>query len=297
MSDDLGWRNSPPRPVGRTIYSPSSSPERHIHSTPWAVMSFQSVPIWVLFVGTILAVMLSIEMGYRMGRTAHRREEVKESPISSIAGAILALLAFMLAFTFGIVSARWDTRKALVLAEANAVRTAYQRSDFLPASDRAEARRLFREYLDLRLAFLEEGTIEQARLNEFLVPTVRIQDRLWKVAVDNARLDMNSDVAALYIESLNEIIETHASRLVIGAQVRTPTAIWVVLFCLVVLGMVAMGLHIGITGSKRSMSTWILAISFAMVIAVIAALERPTGFIRVAQRPLIDLRHSLEDRE
>ena len=261
-------------------------------------MSFQSVPIWVLFVGTFLLVMLSIEVGYRVGRTAHRRsEEVRESPISSIAGAILALLAFMLAFTFGIVSDRWDTRRALVREEANSIRTAYQRSDFLPASDRAEARRLFREYLDLRLTFVEEGTIEQARLNEFLVPTVRIQDRLWKVAVDNARLDMNSDVAALYIESLNEIIETHASRLVLGAQIRTPAPIWVVLYSLVFLGMVAMGYHIGITGSKRSLPTLILAISFGMVIVVIAALERPTGFMGITQRPLIDLRRSLGPEE
>jgi hypothetical protein len=34
---------------------------------------------------------------------------------------------------------------------------------------------------------------------------------------------------------------------------------------------------------------WILALSFAMVIAMIASLDRPAGFIKVTQQPLIDL--------
>ena len=51
-----------------------------------------------------------------------------------IAGAILALATFMLAFTFGIVADRYDTKKGLVREDANAIRTAWQRSDFLPGA-------------------------------------------------------------------------------------------------------------------------------------------------------------------
>src|SRR5687767_10911499 len=35
------------------------------------------------------------------------------------------------------------------------------------------------------------------------------QVRLWEMAVANARRDMNSDVAALYIDSLNKVNEMH----------------------------------------------------------------------------------------
>jgi len=260
-------------------------------------MSMDAIPLWAHFAGTILVVMISIEAGYRLGQIAHRRsEDEKESPVSAFAGAVLGLVAFMLAFTFSIVSDRYDARKGLVREEANAIRTAYLRSDFLPEPDRAETKRLLREYLDARVAFAQAGNVEQEHVNELLPEADRIQRRLWDMAVTNARQDMNSDVAALYIESLNEIIEVHALRVAVGLQARIPIGIWSVLYGLTILGMMGIGYHTGIAGSKRSMATLILALSFALVIAMIASLDRPGGFIKVTQQPLIDLRDSMAAR-
>jgi hypothetical protein len=109
------------------------------------------------------------------------------------------------------------------------------------------------------------------------------------MAVTNARQDMNSDVAALYIESLNEVFDVHALRITMGIQERVVGGVWFMLVGLTILGMMAMGYHAGIAGSKRSRAMWILALSFAMVIAMIASLDRPAGFIKVTQQPLIDL--------
>jgi hypothetical protein len=104
---------------------------------------------------------------------------------------------------------------------------------------------------------------------------------------------MNSDVAALYIESLNEVIDIHALRVAVGLRTRIPVGIWSVLYGITMLGMMGIGYHTGIAGSKRSMGTLILALSFALVIAVIASLDRPDGFIKVTQQPLIDLHSSI----
>ena len=145
--------------------------------------------------------MVAIEAGYRLGHAAHRRsEDEKESPVSAIAGAILGLAAFMLAFTFGIVSERYDAKKGLVRDDAIAIRTAWQRSDFLPETDRAEATALLRQYVDVRVTFAQARSLEPERVKSVLSETQRMQDRLWNMAVANARKDMNSDVAALYID-------------------------------------------------------------------------------------------------
>jgi uncharacterized membrane protein SirB2 len=66
--------------------------------------------------------------------------------------------------------------------------------------------------------------------------------------------------------------------------------IWLVLYGLVILGMMSIGYHTGIAGSKRSNAGFILALSFAMVIVVIASLDRPGAYVRVSQQPLADLR-------
>ena len=251
-------------------------------------MTLDAIPIWAFFAGTILIVMVFYEVGYRLGRVAHDKSaEEKESPVSGVAGAVLGLTAFMMAFTFAMAAERYQTRKELVRTDANVIRTVYLRADFLPEPDRAETRKLLRMYLDRRLSITRTPDVEPQ--GQFLVDSERIQRRVWNIAVANARRDMNSDVAALYIESLNEMFAVHASRLAIGARTRIPIGIWVVLYGLTILGMISMGYHAGIAGSRRSKATWIVAVAFGMVIALIASLDRPSGLIRVTQQPLIDV--------
>jgi hypothetical protein len=254
------------------------------------------VPTWAFLVGTVVGVWVSIELGYVLGRHMHRRsEEEKESPVSAIAGTVLGLLAFILAFTFGIVFNRYDARKELVKQEANAIGTAWLRSDFLPEPDRVESKGLFRDYLGKSLAFVQGRDASPERAKAAISETQQILDRLWSMAVANARKDMNSDVAALYIESLNEVIDLRALRIAVGLQARMPVAIWVMLFSLTGLGMMSVGYQTGIAGSKRSMARPILAMSFALVIALIVALDRPnSGVIPVSQQSLLDVLSSMK---
>ena len=253
----------------------------------------QTLIVVALFLGTVLVVVLAIEAGFRLGSSVRRRtEDEKESPVSAIAGSVLGLLAFILAFTFAIVSERYDARKGLVREEANAIRTAFLRSEFLPESDRGEAAKLFRRYLEVRLE--ATASLDLERVNAALVESARIHKQLWDMAVANARKDMNSDVAALYIESLNEVINVNAMRVAVALQTRVPLGIWLVLYALIILGMAAVGYQTGIAGSRRTWAIWVLAISFSLVIALIAALDQPhSGYVPVSQQPLIDLRDAM----
>jgi CDP-diglyceride synthetase len=254
-------------------------------------MSIDAIPSWSLFLAVVVIVLASIEGGYLLGRFAHKRaEDEKESPVAAIAGSILGLGAFLLAFTFGIVANRYDARKELVREEANTIRTAWLRSDFLPEPDRAETRGLIRKYLDARLEFTDVRDTTPERVQSFLAQVEEDQARLWEIAVANARKDLNSDVAALYIESLNELFAIHALRVAQGLQARIPFEIWFMLIALTALGMSAVGYQTGIAGSKRSMVRPILAVSFALVMFLIAELDLPGGgFVKVPQQPLIDV--------
>ena len=55
------------------------------------------------------------------------------------------------------------------------------------------------------------------------------------------------------------------------------------------IGMTSKGYHAGIAGSKRSKATWMVAIAFAMVISLLASLDRPTGLSEVTQLPLCEV--------
>jgi hypothetical protein len=256
-----------------------------------------ALPLWAFFIAIIAIVAVSLEVGYQLGRLAHRRSaDEKESPVSVISGSILGLGAFILAFTFGIVSNRFDARKELVREEANAIRTAWQRSDFLPEPDHAETKQLIRQYLDARAALTQLNFTAPETVAQFLADAEADQDRLWEIAVANARKDLNSDVAALYVESLNEVFTTHASRVAVGLQLRIPAGIWCILLLITSLGMMSLGYQTGIAGSRRSFAQPILAVSFALVIALVAELDRPGGYIRVTQQPLYDLQSWISAR-
>ena len=255
-------------------------------------MSIETIPIWGFFVGTIFIVLVAIEIGFQLGHVAHRRsEEEKESPVGAIAGSILGLLAFILAFTFGLVSDRYDARKGLIREEANAIRTAYFRADFLPEADRTVAKDLIRRYVDERIAAVHSG--DMSRIQVTIAEAVQIQRQLWDMAVANARLDMNSDVAALYIESINDLMGAHAQRIAVG-MARIPVGIWHSLAILIVLGMLAVGYQTGIAGSRRSWAMPILAVSFSLVISLISSLDRPhSDLITVSQQPLEDVQKAM----
>ena len=61
------------------------------------------VPLWVAYLATVASSVLSFEGGFRLGRYRHGRSAQEDKPpVGEMVGATLGLLAFMLAFTFGL---------------------------------------------------------------------------------------------------------------------------------------------------------------------------------------------------
>jgi hypothetical protein len=250
-----------------------------------------AIPIWVLLAATIVVVMAAVEGGHHLGRRMKRRaDEEKVTPVSSVLASTLGLLAFMLAFTFGLVTSRYDARKALVRTEANSIRTVWLRTDFLPEPDRGEAAALVRAYLGERLRVFQVRDISAA--DKAIARSSRIQHRLWDLVAANVRKDLDSPVATLYVDPLNQMFDLQALRVVVALEARVPTTIWVALYALILLGMILVGYQTAIAESaRRSPAPLILALSFSVVIALIVSLDRPfSEFIKVSQQPLEDVR-------
>ena len=104
------------------------------------------IPLWALFAVTVLLVLASIEGGHRLAVFRKRRlaKEV-DTPINSVIGGTLGLLALLMAFTFGMSASRFDTRRQLLLDEVNAISTCYLRAGLVPDYERVEIRKRLRE--------------------------------------------------------------------------------------------------------------------------------------------------------
>ena len=251
------------------------------------------LPLWGLFLAIVVLVLAAIEGGYRLGSYRHRQSgDEKEAPVGAMVGATLGLLAFMLAFTFGMAASRFDTRRQLVLDEANAIGTTYLRTAMLPER-RDEIRALLRSYVDVRLEAVRSGRVE-----EKILQSEDIQAQLWSAATAIGLQHPDSIVVGLFVGSLNEVIDLHAKRVTAGLRNRIPGAIWLALLMIATLSLAAMGYHAGLVGTIRSLAIIVVAVSFSAVIALIADLDRPQeGTLTVSQQALIDVRQSMNAPE
>lgn len=247
------------------------------------------MPLWLIFVATVLIIMIAVEAGFRVGRyrREHAREE-KDSPVGAMVGAILGLLAFMLAFTFGLAASRFDANRALVLSEANAIGTTYLRAGLLPEPHRTEVRNLLRDYVDIRLNRRAGEAVEQA-----IARSEGVQSCLWAQTEAVARKEA-TPIVALFIQSLNETIDLQAKRVMAGLRSRVPLQIWAALYLLAIVSMAAVGYYTGLTSARRSLAAPALVLAFSVVMLLNADLERPfAGLLKVSQQSLIDVRRSM----
>src|SRR5436309_7556368 len=110
----------------------------------------------------------------------------------------------------------------------------------------------------------------------------------------SAKKNPNSIVVGLFVQSLNEVIDLHAKRVQAAVRSRIPGAIWVGLFGVAAFSLAAMGYHAGLVGTGRSLAVLAVALTFSVVIELIADIDRPQqGVLRVSQRVLLDLQQSM----
>ena len=251
--------------------------------------AIEALPLWSLFIAVLFVVLLSVEAGHRLGlRRGNRWPEGKEAPVGAMAGTTLGLLAFLLAFTFGSAAGRYDTRRQLVVDEANAIGTAYLRAAMLP-DRRDEIRTLLRDYVDVRLQAVQSGSVaEGIRRSE------QLHEQLWARAAAIAQTNP-TPIVGLYVSALNEVIDLHSKRLHAGLRDRIPPTIWLALLAITVASFGTMGYHAGLSRMTRSLAELAVAFTFSVVIGLIADLDRPAqGLLETSQQALVELRQSMQ---
>jgi hypothetical protein len=249
------------------------------------------LPLWGLFLAHCLIGWLAVQGGFWFGRWRHCHEAgEKEAPVGALVAAILGLLAFILAFTFQMAASRFDARRQVVLEEANAIGTTYLRTRLLSEPQRSETARLLRDYVDVRIRAIESGDLATA-----VARSEQLQEQVWLQAVAAAEKNPNPVQTGLFIQSLNEMIDLHAKRILIGVRSRIPLVIWLGLFALAFIGMASIGYQAGLAETQRSPAMLAIVLAFAGVLALIADLDRgQEGFLTVNQEAMTDLQRSMQ---
>jgi hypothetical protein len=110
----------------------------------------------VVLVLALVPQLLAANAGDRLRRRARAVGRRDIADLDTILPAALTLLGLIIGFSFSMAVSRYDQRKNLEEAEANAIGTEHVRADFLPASDAARVRGLLARYTDQRIQFYQE---------------------------------------------------------------------------------------------------------------------------------------------
>lgn len=246
----------------------------------------------VLFVG-ILAL---AELGRRIGTARLARDpEGLSKGTSAAEGAVFALLGLILAFSFSGAASRFEARRTLVAAEANHIGTAWARLDLLPADAQPPLRKLFRQYLDIRLATFR-GSRSDDQLRAHLEAAEALQARIWTGAVAACkRPDSMPQAAILVLPALNNMIDMTTTRRV-ATQNHPPPVVFILMALLGLVSALLIGYAASANRDRSALHTGIFAAILSLTFYVIIDLEFPRlGLIRVdaADQVLIDLRASM----
>jgi hypothetical protein len=243
-------------------------------------------PITV-FAVTLVALLVAAWIGTRLRRRSGLDEKQRED-FSLILAATLTLLGLLIGFSFSMASSRYDQRKNLEEAEANAIGTEYVRFDLLPAADRDKARALLKRYLDLRIRFYAATPDDAAAMS---AETNRLQGELWAAVVGPATAKPDP-VVALAVTGMNDVL---------NAQGYTQAAWWnhvpysavalmaaIAFMCNVLIGYGAR------TALQRGPLLLVLPLFVALAFTLIFDIDTPRrGLITVVPQNLLALKESL----
>jgi len=246
-----------------------------------------------ILVALVVAGLLAAEAGFQFGRRQRRiHGEAARSNVSTLQGAILGILALLLGFSFAMAQSRFEARRQLVVMESNAIGTAILRAQLLRAPEGPKVVDLLRQYVDVRLVF-HEVSLDGDKLREVNRETDRLQAELWALAVKAVERSSRPAIAGLFVQSLNEVIDLHATRLNAMRNHVPESVLWLLCF-VTVLALGLTGYGSGLGGDRNTWPTVTTAVLIAVVVVVIMDLDRPRrGLIRVGQESMVELRESL----
>jgi hypothetical protein len=201
-----------------------------------------------------------------------------------VLAAALTLLGLLIGFSFSMAAGRFDQRKNLEEAEANAIGTEFLRADLLAAADRARVRELLKKYVELRIRFyLADSRGELGPIN---AETSGLQNEMWAAVVASAGRQPDP-VVALVVSGMNDVINAQGYTLA-AWRYRVPVSAVVLMAAIAVLCNVLVGYSSSVP--PLSIVLLILPVLVAIAFMLIDDIDTPRrGLIRVPPNNLFTL--------
>ena len=253
----------------------------------------------ILMLATFALLWCATRGGAALRTRRGKLDDASSSDFDIVLGATLTLLGLIVGFSFSMSSSRYDQRKNLEEAEANAIGTAYARAALLPATDVATVRTLLKDYAGLRVRFYAAAGLgyysarDAQEQRELYRVTGRAQEQLWaKVVAAAAASAAPPPITALAVAATNDAINAQGYAQA-AVWNRIPTGSWALLYMLAIVAATMIGYRFH-SAPPRPLLLMILPGVISIAFCLIADIDCPRGgVIPVAPQNLTALAESL----
>ena len=244
----------------------------------------------VFFVTTLTLLIASARVGVAAsahGRTLASADRVE---FDLVRNAMFTLLGLMVGFAISMAVSRYDLRKSLEEAEANAIGTEYLRLDLMPPETTRAVRALLRTYVDERIAFYRDHDPKKQENSD--AATIGTMKALWAAIAPEARA-RQTPTDALVASGMNDILNSEGYTLAAWRN-RLPIEVWMLLILIAA----ACNFLIGFGAKRLSPATHvILPVTAALAFLLIADVEGPrNGFVQVEPVDLDDVATAMSQK-
>ena len=235
------------------------------------------VVIIVVVVGGTTAI------GVYVGRRLENRDEVGE-PVGAVQAALLGFVALLLAFGLTMAVGRYESRRASLVTEANAIATGFLRSQTIAEPERSQSIELLRQYAGERKT-LSAQLVESASFAASVQRSSDMQRKLWALASISMSAHPTDSAPRLYVDSLNAMFDAGSSREAAFLD-RIPDSVVYLQIGGAALALSALGLYLATLG-RRVIGAALAAGLVSLILLVAVDLDRPKrGLISVSSRPI-----------
>jgi hypothetical protein len=252
---------------------------------------FFSLSSWQLALIILAIVGGAAAVGFAAGVYLRKHSDRYREPFGVLQGALLGLVALLLAFGMSLALGRYEDRRAATVAEANAIGTSFLRAQLIAEPERTQSLTLLRRYTDLaiRVTYEIPGSSSMARTT---AAEGVLQRRLWRLGGRSISTAPVGSAPRLYVDSLNETFDDQSARLSALTN-RVPSAVLALEVIAAAIALALLAIHISILG--RGLAPLLLAAALVSVLLLVTFdLDRPTrGLIKVPATPLLAERASM----
>jgi hypothetical protein len=244
----------------------------------------------VLLAVFLLVTGVSCFLGLFLGRRVGQDRAPDHNHLGTIQGAMLGLLGLLLGFSFSGAMGRFTDRQDALAREANAIETAFERSELLPT--KAQIQAALRSYLDRRVdLYRDRGGAASARIRSEMEASYAIA---WSQTLTG--VDAERSYASVAVTGMQAVGDALGERDALERR-RLPAELIIVLVACSCLTMGAIGYGVGLAERRSVGLALTLATLIAVTLFVTVDFDRPRGgFIRLDAAPLLELQAKLSGK-